>query len=128
MDKANKIQSFTDLNVWKEGHQLVIAIYQATKLFPKSETYSLIDQMRRAAASVTSNIAEGFGRQSFKEKLQFYFLPQGSLLELKNLILIAKDVGYFDQKEFNDLAEQANTVDKLLRGFLQKTRTLVDNK
>ncbi|MBI4284820.1 MAG: four helix bundle protein, partial [Chloroflexi bacterium] len=70
-----------------------VRIYGITKLFPKSETYSLVDQMRRAASSVTANIAEGFGRQTYKEKLQFYFLAQGSLTELKNFILIAKDVG-----------------------------------
>ncbi len=60
--KNGKIESFTDLNVWKEGHKLVILIYQITKLFLKEETYSLIDQMRRAVASITANIAEGFGR------------------------------------------------------------------
>ncbi len=61
-----KIKSFTDLIVWQEGHRLVILVYEITKKFPKEETYSLIDQMRRAAASVTANIAEGFGRQGYK--------------------------------------------------------------
>ena len=79
-----KIRSFTDLNAWKEGHKLVILVYKTTKDFPKKETYSLVDQMRRAATSVTSNIAEGFGRQTYKEKAQFYYQAQGSLVELKN--------------------------------------------
>lgn len=128
MNNTNRIQSFTDLNVWKEGHKLVIAVYQTTKLFPKTETYSLVDQMRRAASSVTANIAEGFGRQTYKEKLQFYFLAQGSLTELKNFILIARDVGYLEQKEFDALAEQSNLTHKLLQGFLQKTRSFINPK
>lgn len=64
----NKIKEFTDLLAWQEGHKLVILIYAITKTFPKQELYSLIDQMRRAVASITSNIAEGFGRQGYKEK------------------------------------------------------------
>lgn len=119
-DDIRKIQSFTDLNVWKEGHKLVIAVYRVTGQFPKSETYSLVDQMRRAASSVTANIAEGFGRQTYKEKLQFYYLAQGSLTELKNFILIARDVNYLEQKDFNELAEQANLTHKLLQGFYRK--------
>lgn len=96
--KDGKIETFTDLNVWREGHKLVIMIYSITKGFPKEELYSLIDQMRRAAASITANIAEGFGRHGYKEKVQFYYLSKGSLSELKNFILIAKDVGYLKKK------------------------------
>src|SRR3989344_3697710 len=90
----DKIRSFTDLKVWQEGHRLVLMIYQVTNNFPGKETYSLTDQMRRAVTSVTSNVADGFGRQTYKEKVQFYYLAQGSLIELKNQLLIARDVGY----------------------------------
>jgi len=65
------IKSFTDLKAWREGHTLVIMIYASTKKFPKEEIYSLVDQMKRAAVSVISDIAEGFGRQTYKEKLNF---------------------------------------------------------
>ena len=84
MEEKIKIKSFTDLKVWQEGHALVILFYKIAKKFPKDELYSLTNQMKRAAVSVTSNIAEGFGRQSYKEKVQFYYLAQGSLIELKN--------------------------------------------
>jgi len=80
--QTKKIQSFTQLNVWKETHKLVLLIYKTTDNFPKKETYSLTDQMRRCAISITSNIAEGFSRQSKKEKLQFYYVSKGSLTEL----------------------------------------------
>ncbi len=123
-----KIKSFTDLNVWKEGHKLVVMVYKITKSFPKEETYAIVDQMRRAVASITANIAEGFGRQTYKEKLQFYYMSQGSLIELKNFILIAKDVGYLNDKNFNELVEQSNLTHQLLQGFIQKTKSFINLK
>jgi four helix bundle protein len=125
MNNLGKIQSFTDLNVWKEGHNLVVLVYNITKLFPKAEAYSMTDQMRRAACSITANIAEGFGRHTYKEKLQFYFQAQGSLTELKNFILIARDVGYLNSKDFEDMTNKANLTHKLLQGFIQKTKTFI---
>ena len=123
-----KIQSFTDLEVWKEGHSLVISVYQFTASFPKSETYSLVDQMRRAASSVTANIAEGWGRQTYKERIQFCYLAQGSLTELKNFLLIARDIGYLKKQSFDELAKQANLTHKLLQGFIQKTKSFITQK
>jgi len=123
-----KIKSFTDLKVWQEGHKLVVLIYQLTKNFPSKETYSLIDQMRRSATSITSNIAEGFGRQTYKEKIQFYYLAQGSLIELKNQILIAKDVGYLKALNLKKLANQANITHQLLQGLISKSKTFLNHK
>lgn len=122
------IRDFTDLNVWKEGHKLVIMIYKVTKSFPKEETYSIIDQMRRAVSSITANVAEGFGRQGYKEKVQFYYLAQGSLIELKNFIIIAKDVNYLKQVEFETLMNQANLTHKLLQGLITKSKSFINPK
>jgi four helix bundle protein len=121
--EGHKITSFTDIKVWQEGHQLVIMIYKETDCFPKREVYSLIDQMRRAAVSVTSNIAEGFGRNGYKDRLRFYYQAQGSLTELKNQLLVAKDVGYIEQENFVGLADQINHTHRLLQGFIKKTRS-----
>lgn len=77
----NKIKSFTDLNAHKEAHKLVLLIYEITKGFPKEERFCLIDQIRRAAVSIVSNIAEGFSRNTTKDKCQFYSLALGSLSE-----------------------------------------------
>lgn len=126
--KNGKIETFTDLNVWKEGHQLVLMVYKITKTFPKEETYSLVDQMRRAASSITANIAEGFGRQGYKEKVQFYYLSKGSLSELKNFILIANDIDYLSKDQFKSIAEQANIVDQILQGFIRKSKTFIKQK
>jgi four helix bundle protein len=91
MDINNKIKSFTDLNAWKQGHALVLLIYGMTKQFPKEEMFGLTNQIRRAVVSITSNISEGFSRNSSKEKAQFYFTALGSLTEVQNQLLIARD-------------------------------------
>lgn len=119
----NKIQSFTDLNAWKEGHTLVLEIYEKTKLFPSEEKFGLIDQMRRCAVSVTSNIAEGFSRKGNKEKMQFLYTALGSLTELQNQLLIARDISYIDKKEFVKLAGRTVVVSKLINGLI-KSRTV----
>lgn len=128
IQEQNKIKEFTDLKAWQEGHELVIIVYQITKNFPREELYSLVDQMRRAATSVTSNIAEGFGRQGMKEKIQFYYLAQGSLTELKNQLLIAKDVGYLKPDDFQKLVDQANNAHKLLQGLITKSKSFLNLK
>src|SRR3989338_8067616 len=100
----NKIQSFTDLTAWRRGHELVLMVYRKTGSFPQKEQFSLTDQMRRAAVSITSNIAEGFSRQSQKEKVQFYSIAKASLTELQNQLLIARDIGYTEKDNFTKLS------------------------
>lgn len=116
------IKSFTDLNAWKEGHKLVLVIYKMTKLFPSNENFSLTSQIQRAAVSVTSNIAEGFSRNSNKEKVQFYYIALGSLAELQNQLLISKDLEYIDQKRFSDTASQTVIVSKLINGLIKSVK------
>lgn len=118
----NKIKSFTDLNAWKEGHKLVIKIYLITKCFPKEELFSLTNQLKRAAVSITSNIAEGFSRQSFKEKAQFYSIARGSVTEIQNQLLIARDVKYIDCEKFNEAAEQTVITHKLINGLIKYSK------
>src|SRR3990167_1461388 len=115
---SGTIRDFTDLLAWQEGHALVLETYRLTKAFPKEEVFSLVNQMRRAAISITSNIAEGFGRQGYKEKVQFYYVAQGSLIELKNQLLIARDIHYINSPEFTKASEQADQAHKLLQGLI----------
>lgn len=117
-----KIQSFTDLNAWKEGHKLVLSVYKTTASLPKDEKFGLIDQIRRAAVSITSNIAEGFSRYGGKEKQQFYRVALGSLTELQNQLLVIRDVGYMPQEQFNELAEQSVVASKLINGLIKSSR------
>ncbi|EKD87091.1 MAG: hypothetical protein ACD_37C00045G0003 [uncultured bacterium] len=125
--RNGKIESFTDLKAWQEGHKLVLLIYKLTSSFPKAETYSLVDQMRRVASSITANVAEGFGRHGYKEKVQFYYMAKGSLTELKNFLIISKDVGYLSEENFKSLIEQASIADQLLQGLIRKSKTFINH-
>ncbi len=120
--RNEKIEKFQDLNAWKEGHKLVIEIYRISKIFPKEETFGLISQIRRAVVSITSNIAEGFGRQSYRDKHNFYQMAFGSIIEVRNQLLIARDVGYISSNDFDNMDSQAVTVEKLCRGLIKKSR------
>ncbi|PIY94017.1 MAG: four helix bundle protein [Candidatus Levybacteria bacterium CG_4_9_14_3_um_filter_35_16] len=117
-----KIQSFTDLNTWKEGHQLVLQIYKVTKNFPRDEQFGLSNQMRRCAVSITSNIAEGFSRKTKKEKAQFFYMALGSTTELQNQLLIARDVDYLNNKDFQNIAEKTVVVSKLINGLIKSSK------
>jgi len=112
-----KIKNFSDLITYKEAHKLVLTIYKITKHFPNEERYGLIDQMRRAVVSITSNIAEGFSRNTTKDKYQFYTLAQGSLTELQSQLLISRDLSYLTKEDFNHIANQTVTVNKLINGL-----------
>ena len=120
----NKIKSFTDLIAWQEGHKLVLQVYKVTSNFPSKETFSLTDQMRRCVVSITSNISEGFSRHGQKEKLQFYYISLGSLSELQNQLLIARDLGYLDNVLFMKLAEDSVLVSKLINGLIKSVKSL----
>ncbi len=118
-----RITTFSDLYVWKEGHKLVLQIYQITKSFPTQEKFALVDQMCRAAVSITSNIAEGFSRQGVKEKIQFYLMAKGSLTEIQNQLYIARDVNYINVAKFNEIWEQTVVVHKLITGIIKSVRS-----
>ncbi len=121
-NETNKIQKFTDLYTWQEGHKLVLMIYKETENFPDKERYGITDQMRRAAVSLTSNIAEGFSRRSSKEKNRFYDMAQSSLVELQNQLIIARDVEYLSNEKFKIIADQSITANKLINGLLRSTK------
>lgn len=119
-----KIKSFTDLHAWKEGHKLVLMIYETTKRFPKEELFGLTSQMRRCSVSITSNIAEGFSRRSYAEKAQFYSIAHGSLTELQNQLLIAKDVSFLAKERFDTIAEQSVKSHKILSGLIKHSKSI----
>lgn len=127
MEEKEKIKSFTDLNAWKEGHRLVLMVYRLTENFPNKEQFGLVSQMRRCAVSITSNISEGFSRNTFKDKLQFYSISLGSVSELQNQLLISRDLGFLNSKEFKKIAEQTITVNKLVNGLIKKCRAIIQD-
>jgi len=117
---SSKIKSFTDLYSWQEGHKLVLEVYKNTKNFPDDEKFGLTNQIRRAAVSITSNVAEGFGRSGKQEKKNFYSTALGSLAEVQNQLLAARDLGYITNETFKELADKTVAIDKMLNGLIKK--------
>ena len=115
--EGDKIKSFTGLNAWKEGHKLVLLIYKETGNFPEKEVFGLTSQMRRCVVSITSNIAEGFSRSTSKDKNNFFSFALGSLTELQNQLLVAKDIKYLKKDDFSLIARQTVVVSKLINGL-----------
>lgn len=116
-----KLKSFQDLNAWQESRKLFFIVFYLTKKFPKEEVFSSVSQMRRAAMSVSSNIAEGFGRSTVADKIHFYTMARGSLTELQNHILLTSDVELVDPEEAQRALYQAETTHKLIVGLIKST-------
>ncbi len=114
-----KIKSFTDLEAWKESHKLVLMIYKVTRDFPKEEMFGLTSQLRRATISIVSNIAEGFTRKGSKEKIQFYYISKSSNTEVQSQLLVAKDLRYLTEEDFNNIAKQSIKANKLISGLIK---------
>jgi four helix bundle protein len=123
----NKIQSFRDLHAWQEAYKLALLLYKVTKTFPKEELFGIVSQIRRAVVSVASNIAEGFSRNSVKEKIQFYHTALGSLTEARNQSDLSKGIGYLSETDYQQIELQAIRVDKLIHGLLRSCRSLIPN-
>lgn len=111
------ITSFTQLQVWKKAHQVVLDVYKATRSYPAQEQYGLTAQMRRAAISVPANIAEGFGRQSPKDKARMYNIANGSTEEMKYFVLLSKDLGYLPEP--TPLTSSLEEISRMLRKLTQ---------
>jgi four helix bundle protein len=116
------INSFRDLQTWQAAHRLVTRVYKITDTFPNKDAFGLTSQMQRCSLSVSSNIAEGFGRHSINDKLHFYVMARGSLTELQNQLIVAYDVGRLTKSQFDVLSDLAITTHKLLHGLMRSTR------
>lgn len=115
------MKHFTELEAWKVNHQVVLAIYQLTKNFPKEEKFGMIDQLRRAASSVTANIAEGFGRYHYPDKVRFFIQARGSHSEIENFIILARDLHYITDIEFARIEELLIRGGQVINGLIRST-------
>lgn len=120
--------AFEKLNAWKESRILVKNVYQLLDNFPKYETYALSDQLRRAVISVPSNIAEGSGRISTKEKIHFLEIAYGSLTETLCQLDIARDLGYISDEEFDNEKDKVNVIGKQLSGLRSSFQKQIEKK
>ena len=114
----SKLESYRDLEVWKQTKELVRLIYQVTKAFPKEEQFGLTNQLRRASVSIPSNIAEGCGRNHSKESIQFFFISRGSLYEVETQTIISFELGYITKDQQNTILDNIRSCKRLLNGFI----------
>ncbi|PID52495.1 MAG: four helix bundle protein [Candidatus Moraniibacteriota bacterium] len=115
----SSIRHFYDLDVWKDAHALTIEIYKITEQFPQKELYGMSNQLRRASSSVSANIAEGFGRFHYKEKIKFYYTARGSVCEVQNFIFLAQDVGYLKKAYARILFTKYEELNKRINQFIK---------
>ena len=126
MDKK-KIETFEDLRVWQQGIELVKQIYLITKEGEISRDFGLRDQLRRAAVSVPTNIAEGFERRSRKEYVNFLNIAKGSAGEVRSLLRVALEVGYLNQNTYFQLYESVKSLSRMLASQIQSINSSLNN-
>ena len=116
------MSDFTELDVWKKAHGLVLEIYKLTASFPREERFRLTDQLCRSASSIPANIAEGKGRKSRKEYVQFLYIARGSLEETRYHLILARDLGYLSSVQFQTLAEGYDEAGRMLNGLINSLK------
>lgn len=121
MGEQRKLETFQDLDAWQAARALYVLVFSITQSFPREEVFSSVSQMRRAALSVSSNIAEGFGRSTAADKLHFYIMSRGSLTELQNQIILLADVKLIPGADNASLLSQAQITHKLIVGLIKAT-------
>ena len=117
---GNKIRTYRDLDIWNKGIEVVKGIYKITEEFPKHEIYGLVSQMRRAAVSIPSNVAEGFRRYHNKEYKQFLYITLGSCAELETQMTIAKELNYIKKDVETSILEKLDHVCRMILNLIKK--------
>ena len=124
---ASTIQSYRDLIAWQKGIDFVLMVYKMVETFPKSEMYSLTNQLKRAAYSIPLNIAEGRGRRSTKTFLHFLDISYGSLAEVETGVEIALRLGYLNPSQSKQLNELSSEIGRILNGLIASLEKQLDS-
>jgi four helix bundle protein len=124
----NRTKPHKRLEVWNKSVDLCVEIYRLSEMFPKTEMYGLSNQMRRAAVSVPSNIAEGAARQTKKEFMNFLHISQGSLSELDTQVIIANRLNYVTDQSYQKTCEKIETISKMITGLIKSLKENPGNK
>lgn len=117
-----QVRNFEDLQAWQNTLDLAVAIYEITQEFPKAEQFSLTNQMRRAASSISANLAEGYGRYRRKEKMQFYKIANGSLLEVKSFCYLSHRLSYISDEQLTKILDLIVICQKLISALIKSIR------
>ena len=124
---SGPIRGYRDLIVWQDSMDLVVAIYRITATFPKDERFSLVDQLRRAAVSVPSNIAEGHGRSRTGDYLRHLSVAVGSLNEVETQVQIARRLEYISEDDQRQALDSCNGIAKMLGGLIRALKRRLHN-
>jgi four helix bundle protein len=116
------MKDYRNLKVWEKGHQVVLDVYKITLRFPKDELYGLTNQIRRAAASIPANIAEGCGRGSNTDFNHFLKIAMGSASELDYHLFLANDLGFMDKSNYTELAAKVDEIKRMLASLISKIK------
>lgn len=117
------MQNFKELKVWEKAHQITLNVYKASADFPKSEMYGLTSQLRRAVASIPSNIAEGCGKKTQADLANFLNIALGSANETEYFLILSKDLEYLAEEQFLTLSNEINEVKAMLIKLIIKVRS-----
>ena len=124
MKNDGGVKTHKDLDVWKRSMGFITLLYKLTTNFPKDEIYGLTNQMRRAAVSIPSNIAEGAARKSNKEYIQFLYIALGSAAELETQLIVSKNLNFIDDKSFDLLVKERDEIAQMLFGLIRYRKSL----
>ncbi len=113
------LKNYTELKVWQKAYQLCLEIYKITKDFPREERYGLTAQIRRAAVSIPSNIAEGYGRRTLGEYIQSLTIAYGSICELETQVLLSNDLTYIKEENFDKLQRNIKEIERMLKALIR---------
>jgi four helix bundle protein len=116
------LKSFQELEVWQRAHQLVLQTYRVTDSFPDRERYGIVSQVRRSAASIPANIAEGFGRRTTKELLQFLVQANGSLEETRYFLILSLDLGYLKKQDYEEMQKHCSSVAQMIAALARSLK------
>jgi four helix bundle protein len=116
------VKNYKELEVWKKAVGLALTVYKETSAFPRSERFGLTGQMRRAATSVPANVAEGWGRGTTKEYIQFLLIARGSLMELETHVIMSRGLTFLSEQQSGELQIQIQEVGRMLNGLIQSLR------
>ena len=122
------LKNFKDLQVWQKSYALVIEIYKVTTVFPKSELYGLTSQIRRAAISIPSNIAEGYSRGHRTEYIRFVSMAYGSLAELQTQLMLAKDLDYIQKEVYETIAGEYEDLERMISAMIKSLKAKQSEK
>jgi len=127
LERKDSVKGFKELTVWRKAHEMTIAVYETTRSFPREELYGLTSQLRRSAASIGANIAEGCGRRSDGEMARFLQIARGSASEIEYHVLLAHDLHLLRDEEFRHFSYQADELQRMLTALIQRFQPVKKN-